>query len=838
MSIPSLSESQRFVFNIEGESLFGKNQDGWDHSGESGVSRNSIIAPTNKLRIRVCKRNHLVREQVIKFNTNDERDSLISFCFDGKYTSGQESLRASIKLDQKRDYFKKAKNSDTVSCFKWHILTGKELRDLISDYEIKSCLKAFNALLLKAPDCHEALFGLGKLLANMGKLDQALDYFKRASRINHSDEIYNICHSITHAKLYNQTKGEIMTSKSLLERCLQYETRQIDTIWAIMQLSVSSLVDSSMSFEDAEYYASWIKQRHSYYGYLAWSEVFIAKKEERKGVEILKALIEIYPDKPEAYLKLINFYYKNRRYENAAEIVVQAMKTISGMEYYVIFAIKHAKILYHLGKTHESLKWLQKKYEIFPKHIAYLYQYGRICVKSVDLTCIGSAIGALEECIKISDESRYGTLYYWLGKGQLLVRQNIEAFYSLKNSLKWINTNKKNVSEIKDEIRALNEHVKTYEIVEKSIANDTNTEELEQCKELCEDIRNFERSSGELLLSKILWHEGKEEEALNILETSARASSSRMNCYFQMIEYLIIIKDEKRLKTIAKEMINKCKNSQIPASVWVKAHKFYAKILVILHKPDKAINILKCLAQALPSLDRKGFQYTKTLKKAKNLQELLKVAGSVNQLTGNYCYFIDKINYPSPIQFASPRHKHLTQTPTSQAVPQGAHHRRKSTFSDRLTKHKNCKRFDSLTINSIIADLEEDKQSPLNSEIPVMTPTSYSQDNFCGLFVCSDVTFLYKIGKISANHKLFIEDGLCALDDFIEFLKYETQEDYKDRMTVKAHFWKSLLMMETLKSDEGLKLLQEITPDLYRLKLKKEIAKSEMLHYLEEESDS
>lgn len=63
---------------------------------------------------------------------------------------------------------------------------------MISDYEIKQCMKAFKALLNKAPDCHEAHFGLGKLLASVGKFESALEHFKEASRIEVQDEIYKL----------------------------------------------------------------------------------------------------------------------------------------------------------------------------------------------------------------------------------------------------------------------------------------------------------------------------------------------------------------------------------------------------------------------------------------------------------------------------------------------------------------------------------------------------------------------------------------------------------------------------------------------------------------------
>ena len=52
------------------------------------------------------------------------------------------------------------------------------------------------------------------------------------------------------------------------------------------------------------------------------------------------------------------------------------------------------------------------------------------------------------------------------------------------------------------------------------------------------------------------------------------------------------------------------------------------------------------------------------------------------------------------------------------------------------------------------------------------------------LSVSSDPLFLYKIGKIAARYNVMLHDGLCAVRDYIELLKFE-----KDR--TKAFNWAS-----------------------------------------------
>lgn len=150
----------------------------------------------------------------------------------------------------------------------------------------------------------------------------------------------------------------------------------------------------------------------------------------------------------------------------------------------------------------------------------------------------------------------------------MLNRQNVEAFYAMKNSLKYLDvSDAQKATEMKDQLRILNQSVATYEFVERCLSNSMKDKDISNCKMLCEDIKNFQKQNGEVLLAKVLWCEGNTKESIKILKNSAKYSSSRLNSYFQLLEYLKEIEDYQSMKTIGKEMIVKCKNNQIPTFV-------------------------------------------------------------------------------------------------------------------------------------------------------------------------------------------------------------------------------------------------------------------------------
>mmetsp|Transcript_5392 Transcript_5392/g.5351 ORF Transcript_5392/g.5351 Transcript_5392/m.5351 type:complete len:234 (+) Transcript_5392:250-951(+) len=233
----------------------------------------------------------------------------------------------------------------------------------------------------------------------------------------------------------------------------------------------------------------------------------------------------------------------------------------------------------------------------------------------------------------------------------------------------------------------------------------------------------------------------------------------------------------------------------------MQAHIIYAKILVLVDKPAKAITLLKCLAQVLPPIPDPSLFYTNNLQKATTLQQLLSAASRAVKSASIFNYNMYKnISHVPQVtseqnKLKSPprKQKELTDdiifnSPISPKQDKSRTHRRVGTFSERFKSFGHHKRFESLMINTELAsDQTEMKLNPDKNEMPLISPSKIS-NSYIGLSICSDTTFLYKIGKIAGKFKLYMEDGLCALDDYLLYLRYEKNEEKQDTLRTKAMY--------------------------------------------------
>ena len=179
-----------------------------------------------------------------------------------------------------------------------------------------------------------------------------------------------------------------------------------------MELSLKSCAE----LEPPQYFATKIKELDNYFGYLAWVEVIFSRNEWKIGIDILLELIRIYGGRPEAYLKLWeHYYYTVKDYERAEDAAAEAILKVTSNDYhqyYILLSIFLSKALFKLKKIRECLDFLQRKFIENPTYPVFLYHYGRFCTKCEDYLFNGSAIGALNECIRLCDVSRYGLIYY------------------------------------------------------------------------------------------------------------------------------------------------------------------------------------------------------------------------------------------------------------------------------------------------------------------------------------------------------------------------------------------------------------------------------------------
>lgn len=295
-----------------------------------------------------------------------------------------------------------------------------------------------------------------------------------------------------------------------------------------MELSLLNHLKTGVEIETPEHYATRIKEIDEYYGYLAWSEISVRSRdlqERERGELILKELVNSDPLRPEAYIKLWHYYYFNlKNYENSLDVIETAFLKLSDIstDYALLVSLKYAKNLFKLGKSRSCFELLQIRYMKTSLYSVYLYYFGRMCVKNADSAVIGSAIGALLECLKVCAESRHGQIYFWLSKGYLLVNEKVSSYNCMRDAIPFLTNlvDKVNESSIDDKhfekkifgkINELKEMMKTmygdmvnYEIIERSLKNDIVENKLEECRIYCNSIRNFDNIEGDICEARVL----------------------------------------------------------------------------------------------------------------------------------------------------------------------------------------------------------------------------------------------------------------------------------------------------------------------------------------------
>ena len=719
----------------------------------------------------------------------------MSFC-----SSEQLEEHAQQKLQERRRIKEVELKSSTIpviqkcdhlSALVFYIIKDKHLKIMIPDYEVTSCKEIFEAM-----SCHESCFGLARLLCHEGKFQMGLDMLNSALGLR-EDPLYRLWQAVLTVKLSRQVEAETIQNKSFFQgffccspvrsqsnvmELLGAIKESPELLWSYMELSMKGHTE----LEAPEFYAARIKEESGYLGYLAWSEVFFRRNEWHKGVDILKQLVRNYSSYPESYVKLwYHYYYNVKDYEQAYDVVSEALLMLTSPEvhqFYILFCFFSAKSLFKLKKIRECIDFLHRKFLENPTYPIFLYHYGRYCTKSEDFIYNGSAIGSLQECIRLCDSSKYGQIYYWLAKAYMLGRQHIDAYDTVKLALSSLDPGySRKMAELKRWISEIQTSVHKIEQAEAILIGDLDEIKYKKFKELCAEVKDLHKLAVDVLYAKILWKTGRYEEALKKLYAVSGISTVKMTAHFLLLQYLEEQRNLKCMKTVACEMVIKCKNPQVPTHIWVKVNLMYAKILLKNNKPGKAILILKCMAKVLPPTPFVDIPYTKLLKRATNLQELSNVNAQSIETFNAYTYSTYKNSFITPMVEARDFSEKLIAeeaAPLPIATPRMFRERRSErAMSDKIAYLK--------TYNKKKTQ-EDDKIEDEKKESTLLGVTIPDLSQFKPFSVCSDPTFLYKIAKISINHNICLHDGLCAIKDYIEFLKFEKDRKKKEKQMIKA----------------------------------------------------
>ena len=253
-----------------------------------------------------------------------------------------------------------------------------------------------------------------------------------------------------------------------------------------------------------------------------------------------------------------------------------------------------------------------------------------------------------------------------------------------------------------------------------------------------------------------------------------------MTGYFLLLKYLEQQNNLKCMKTVASEMIVKCKNPQVPSHIWVKANLIYSKVLVKNSKPGKAILVLKCIAKLLPPIPFADIKYTKLLQRANSMQEL--TTAHIESLESMNAY--NYSTYKNSFVFTTYNVREFSQKLIADEpapIPETSdqmHYLRKTqrTITEKISSPRVYTKRRTVEI----------KDETETKEIMILGVSIPNLEQFRGFSICSDIMFLYKIAKISFNFNISLQDGLCAINDYIELLRFEKDIFYKEKQRNKA----------------------------------------------------
>ena len=394
-------------------------------------------------------------------------------------------------------------------------------------------------------------------------------------------------------------------------------------------------------------------------------------------------------------------------------------------------------------------------------------------------------------------------------------RHFIEGIHSMKKAINSLGSHEiKKKDELKIKLKEVNNLVSILEIVENLLYIEKKPD-YHYCLSLCEEIKNFQRVTGEIFICKTLIKMNEEADALHRLRLLASNSLGYINIYFHIFE---LIKDRQQLKTLGKEMISKCQNCQIPTSLKVQAYIKYSRILCINLKPGKAISILRYIGKLLPRFPLKELPYTNFLRYAKNKDDLDLAGGKAIK---TYMYS----DFRSPRDQKSSNMTHILKNESHKTIsprskPRARLRARSSKFSEVIQNSAVKKKFTKLTVDTAKQELFLGNLTELFEESENYdTETGFKASKEFG--VSNDILFLYRIGKISMENKILLEDGFCALQDYLEIINYQKISEQRDIRIAKALYVKSLILLYDKKLILAVNILKNLLPKLQRFKLSK-----------------
>ena len=376
----------------------------------------------------------------------------------------------------------------------------------------------------------------------------------------------------------------------------------------------------------------------------------------------------------------------------------------------------------------------------------------------------------------------------------MLSRLHMDSYINAKLAISNLDLkHNKKVNELKSWIKEIQPSINKIECIEKYLNTDLDSESFKKCKNLCKDLKDFNKITVDVLYAKILWKVGKYESALKKLYSVSSISTVKMNPYFVLLDFLKFQNNTKCMKTVAYEMLIKCKSSQVPSSVWMKVNIIYAKMLVKTKKPGKALLLLKSLAKLISPFPFADIQYTKLLQRAKTMHDLTEAHTKVIDSYNAYTFSTYKNSFIDSDTQTREFSKKIVDEDDDIKLdrnPKKYYKRRESRLA--------TERIDNQLLypGKYIPPIES-KKKIIDAKSAILDTVNIDSTDTMSFSICSDPIFLYQIAKISYKYGISQNDSLCAIKDFIELLKYEKDKAKRDDLNTKALKLFTLILEKT-----------------------------------------
>ena len=734
--------------------------------------------------IQISPKNKALIKKTKELQHKKNRDSLQIFDFDSPEFESRTLRRGSraLALTSRTEEDLSLQKIDPNSCILLFIVQGKTLQNIISDYDLSQYEDNFSKKLKSCSDTHDLYFSMGRIRCHQHNFTEALTYFDKALELSPNNLYYQLWKCMVSLKVpaefldrSHSTSSSCCSSRSKPSRhsnikkiawTLKTLPESVEALWGLTEIFFMNILKTGAEIEVSRYYACKIKELDSYYGYLSWASIALQEK-DKIAIEILLEIIEVYPNRPEGYYLAWDYYFANKRYDKCKEVAAESFLKVTDSDsthYYLIFCLRLAKSYFYIGDFQNCIELLHKKFLEHPTYTVFMFYFAKYCVKAEDMAMSGIARGTLKELLRLCHRSRTGVIYYWLTKAYLASRQLPSAYkYAVKAILELDPSEKKKIEEMQKKYLEFKPHME--EVVRlRQAMKERSPDENVLFK--CEELKDFHRPTGDMLYAEALYAQGEVEASRSVLRNMVSVSRTETAAYFRLLEY-----DPLSVEATFKALLKRTKSPQVPAQTWVKASMLYAKFMFNSSHYNKAFYALRVLAKTLPPIPCANIPYCMALQNSDTFQELEKAFQTMSENAKPAKFDGENIFF------------NLGELSNKIFIDSGVSGINLSPLQKKAKEGRRYKKFNSYAIDKKLGDAR-------NSHVASSTPGEPSITGFC---ICSKPKFLYCIAKFSAHMKKNKQEGLLAVTDYFELLKFE-----KNRLKAERNFAKAVIVQRRL----------------------------------------